>query len=791
MNRVMAAAFAFVLPIASAAGAAPVQDWTRTETRQDCAAYNPLRSPFFGETHIHTGHSLDAAFVRVRTTPRDAYQFAKGAAIGLPPYDAADNPTRSALLRRPLDFTAITDHAENFGESVICFTPGLSGYDSTQCQDLRARLALAPTGPQFPPPSIFVQFLALQQDPNPVRFDWCGVGGANCLAEGSLLWQDVVAAAEEHYDRTSACTFTSFVGYEWTANTNGWNLHRNIIFRNDDVPAMPTSYFEAPKVQQLWDSLVQDCSTSLSRCEFLTIPHGPNASGGFMFVSETADGTPLDRAGAVQRSKYEPLVEIFQNKGGSECRTGLGNNDEACGFEQLERAKLFTPAVAGTTVEWSTQMRNVLKVSLLQERLRGGNPFRLGFIGSPDGHTSTPGYTNEEDVSATGSNGAVESLPEWRITDLPPTGITANPGGLAVLWAEENSRDALFAAMKRREAYATSGTRPIVRFFAGNYPTDLCSNPAFVEAGYNGGVPMGGEFGPLPGNAAPRFAVMATKDPGGNGAPSTPLQRIQIIKGWVDGNDLREAVYDVAGDANNGASVDLATCTPTGTGFDSLCTVWEDPDFDPAQHAFYYARILENPTCRWHMYVCKQLGVDYNDPATITADNANCCLDNIEDIIQERAWTSPVWYRPDFFGIVKGKIKFGKRPNEDKLKLGVEYSRMNPAADPSTGDVVIVLRDNDDILNATIPAAAIETKKAGAKWLYKDKAGTISGIKKLKISVSGKGKGKIKLTTVKTDLSAADPNAHDIELSVSIGDISSTGTRAWTGDASKLATVKL
>jgi hypothetical protein len=222
-----------------------------------------------------------------------------------------------------------------------------------------------------------------------------------------------------------------------------------------------------------------------------------------------------------------------------------------------------------------------------------------------------------------------------------------NPGGLGGLWAEENSRDALFAAMRRREAFGTSGPRMTLRFFGGwEYPEDLCADAGLVSKGYAGGVPMGGELVASSDATMPRFVVSAMRDPGGNGVPSTPLQRIQIIKGWVEDGASHERVLDVAGDPENGAAVDLSTCAPQGKGFDSLCTVWDDPDFDPSEPAYYYARVVENPSCRWNTWACNAQNVDCSDPGSVPRELRECCNPDVPKTIQERAWSSPIWIRP-------------------------------------------------------------------------------------------------------------------------------------------------
>jgi hypothetical protein len=277
----------------------------------------------------------------------------------------------------------------------------------------------------------------------------------------------------------------------------------------------------------------------------------------------------------------------------------------------------------------------------LAERERiGVNPFQLGFIGSTDTHNGTPGFVGEE--TFIGHRGTDDDTPEKRLSrgTLTVGGISFSPGGLAGVWAEENSRDSIFRALRRREVFATSGPRIVPRFFAGwNLDPGLCTDPAMVAHGYAQGVPMGGTLtAPPPGATAPSFMVSALRDPGTATKPGTQLQRIQIVKGWRENGESHYQVYEVAGDPLNGASVDTDTCAPSGTGFDSLCGLWTDPDFDPAQQAFYYARIVENPTCRWSAYECNRLAPD--------ARAALCDDPAWPKTIQERAWTSPVWFQP-------------------------------------------------------------------------------------------------------------------------------------------------
>jgi hypothetical protein len=782
MMRSMSAGVLLLAALTATAHAVP-GPWARTETREPCAGFDTFRQPYFGDTHVHTAYSSDAVFAGTREDPRGAYRFAMGQAIGLPPYDALGNPTRTAQLRRPLDFTAVTDHAEQFGEVVICLTMGLAGYDSPDCTAVRAQLATPPPPlPNLLPPAAVISFLLGYGiiDP-PQRFSWCGPDGADCLAQASLVWEDTQAAAEEFYDRTAACNFTSFVGWEWSGQPGGNNLHRNVIFRNAIVPAMPTSYMEEPTPQGLWEALRTQCLDGLPGCDVLAIPHNPNVSGGLMFAPVGADGSPLTVAEAVVRSSMEPLVEMNQHKGDSECRPGVQSTDEICGFEKNNRLQLFNPVSnPNQTFPARNYVRNVLKEGLLQEQLLGVNPFRLGMIGSTDTHNSTPGATEERDFGAFGHLGLRDHAnPAYMVQRVTPAGIEGNPGGLAVVWAEENSRDALFAAMRRREVYATSGSRPILRFFAGREPGLECGDASFVETAYRGGVPMGGELGPVRGGRSPHFGVLAFRDPGTPTTPGTPLQRVQIVKGWIDGaGTAQERVYDVAGNAANGAGVNTATCEPTGTGSDSLCAVWSDPDFNADERAFYYARVLENPTCRWSTLLCNQQGIDCSVPASVPAEWAECCNAAVPKTIQERAWSSPIWYRPEGVARVRGKLRVGRVAQQDVLDETVALGAFPPGLDLATQDLTITLRDDDDVLRAVIPAGTIQELRPG-RFSWTDAAGTIGGVRSISLQRRGPSQFFFRLRTIPRDLAAADRVDHFIELSLEAGTTTISTTQLW------------
>lgn len=595
-----------------------------------CADFDPVRRPYFGDLHVHTALSLDANLKGTQLGLVEAYRFAAGERVNLPPYDAQGGSARSLQLERPLDFVALTDHAEYLGLVLTCLTPGLDGYDSASCVNYRDNpsaaflgLNFALAGPQSSP-----------QSPEPCS-------GDNCRAPAIDAWGQVRQAAEDAYDRTPSCRFTSFVAYEWSGSPDTRNLHRNVIFRNHVVPEVPFSYFDGGFPEDLWEALARHCSDGDGACDVLTIPHNSNLSNGLMFDQVQRGGAPFDGDYARTRAAMEPLVEVFQHKSDSECLPSQAEGgDPLCSFEKSPFHTLSSATLGGDRVPANPTdyVRHALGQGLALGQQLGANPFLYGMIASTDTHQSIPGAVDE--ATFVGHGGAGVAANDWRadeLVDLP----WFNPGGLAGLWAEENSREALFGAMRRREAFATSGPRLVLRFFAGDYPDDLCARPDFASRGYAGGVAMGGT---LPATTAPpAFAVWAQRDPGTAARPGMPLQRVQIVKGWLDGGTPRFQVFDVAGDAANGASVDVATCTPQGSGADELCAVWRDPTYDAAVPAFYYARAVENPSCRWHTVACNAAGVDCADPESVPERLAGCCDPDMSPTIQERAWSSPIW----------------------------------------------------------------------------------------------------------------------------------------------------
>jgi hypothetical protein len=455
-----------------------------------------------------------------------------------------------------------------------------------------------------------------------------------------------------------------------------------------------------------------------------------------------------------------------------------------CGFEKLNRRQLFSPVSdPNQTFPALNYVRNALKSGLVQEQQLGVNPFKFGLIGSTDTHNSTPGATEEPDFGDFGHIGNRDHAnPAFMVARVTPAGIEATPGGLAVVWAEENSRDALFAAMRRREAYGTSGTRPILRFFGGREAKLACGDPDFVETAYDGGVPMGGDLGPVRGTRSPKFGVLAFRDPGTVSTPGTPLQRVEIIKGWVDAaGQSHEKVFLVAGDPDNGATVDPVTCAPSGPGFDSLCAVWTDPEFDATQRAFYYARVLENPSCRWSTYLCQAQGIDCS--GTVPTGYEECCNPAVVKSIQERAWSSPIWYRPEGVARFRGSVRF-RDTGQDVLSLGLDLGAM--PADPATQALTIAVSDDDDILRVTIPAGTLQQVRPG-RFLLTDASGSLGGIRNIQLDQRRPGRVVFRLKTIPLALAAADRVDHFIEVSLRAGTSTVATTSLWRFDGKSLS----
>ncbi|MYM62935.1 DUF3604 domain-containing protein [Pseudomaricurvus sp. HS19] len=593
---------------------------------------NPLMDAYFGELHLHTAYSLDAyIFGNTMNDPFTAYRFAKGEEVALPTGIAK-------RIRKPLDFAAVTDHSEALGEYEICTNPAQDNYDSDTCVGIR----------NFKMQTFQQLFSGMAVTPPARLADICGEGGSECLNAIAPPWQRIQQAANENYQPGK---FTSFVAYEFSANApegQGGMMHRNVIFRSDSVPDTVFSAFEGTGEDlQVW--LEQNCTDD---CQVLTIPHNPNFYWGRLYWGKNSDGSEWTDEQVERRTRYDRLVEIMQIKGNSECQTGIMTTDEECNFETV-----FQPCPEGENAGCSNEyamVRNGLKLGLQQQAENGINPFKQGFAGGTDNHNGTPSDTAENDFEGHYANN--DGTPEVRLGlkanptaeamgmsgDDDPTRLY-NPGAITGVWAESNTREDIWDALYRKETFATSGTRIKVRMFAGfELPDDLYQQENWVSTAYASGVPQGGDLGSATEGQAPNLVVWAQRDP-----DSAPLAKMQIIKGWRSAdNELHEMTYDVAcsGGASpdpathrcpdNGATVDLNDCTiSTDKGASELAATWQDPQFNAGEHAFYYARVLENPVCRWSMYDAKKAGVEH--PA------------DLPKTIRERAWSSPIWYTPN------------------------------------------------------------------------------------------------------------------------------------------------
>ena len=641
---------------AEAPPAFTVQGQPYSEAREACRERDPWRKVHWGELHVHSALSMDAYLWDVRGSADDVYRFAKGEEVGLAPYDADGKALRTTQLERPLDFAALTDHASYQGEVALCTRPGSPKYESEGCKIYRGEAAGRPgrLGKFAAKMSELSSSLDPGQEIPARKRALCGPNSKTCTDAMAEVWREQQAAADRHYDRSADCSFTTFNAYEYTATPGLSKVHHNVIFRNDQVPPAPVAWVDVPDVYDLWAQLKAQCLDTESGCDVLTLPHNSNLSNGRMFMP-TATDRPIEeqRARAQLRSDLEPLVEISQIKGDSECRNGMhgvvGAPDEFCNYEEwrpqgLQDCKEGTGAgaLAGFgCVSRRDYVRNVLVEGLRERDRLGVNPYKLGILAATDAHNANPG--DVEEYSYDGWRGVEDDSPEKRLSaDSGFVGavfnVISSPGGLAGVWAEENSRDSLFDAMERREVFGTSGPRMTARFFGGwGYDAQACAAEDWVREAYAGGVAMGSDLPAAPkGAQAPRFIVQATRDAGIPEHPGGLLQRAQVIKGWV-GEDglLHEKVYDVAGGANE-SRVDLDTCEVSGPGADRLCSVWTDPDFDASRDAVYYVRVLENPSCRWNQRQCIALPAD--------ARPNTCQKSPVPRTIQERLWTSPIWY---------------------------------------------------------------------------------------------------------------------------------------------------
>ncbi len=627
--------------------------------QEPCSDYTFNKQVFFGDLHVHTAISFDATVFGTRSRPVDAYRFARGEPITFV-QSMTDAPAIEATISRPLDFAAITDHAEQFGHVALCQDKKTEQYASKSCKKLRKGIKNMPSM-KHTVPKIAMISIALNSK------DICGESGELCVEASLAPWRETVEAAQ---DANLPCQFTSFAGYEYSGSDKGGAVHRNIIFRNKNVLELPISQVQEPDPLAMLAQLEKGCNLAGKGCDALSIPHNPNLSNGRMFALDYRGETTEKKQAelAALRARMEPVVEMMQVKGESECRNDLwkviGAPDEFCDFEKFRQwdsqeipalgfpmswvnplAKLLWPSEdcemssgagpvnLGAMLGYGCHsrldfVRTALAQGIAEEERIGVNPYKFGLIGSSDEHNGLAG-----DVEEWTRDGVQRPL-----LALQPDRI--NPGGLVAVWAPQNTRDAIFDGLRAKETYATSGPRMQVRFFGSwNYPLELCNTSDFVEHAYANGVAMGGNLPERPRKAiAPRFVLSALRDPGTPGHSGGKLQRMQIVKVWPGDNDeLHQQVFDVAGGAND-ATVDLKTCEPNGEGLQSMCAVWQDPEFEIEQGAAYYARVLENPSCRAIQYHCAA--------ANKNERHKSCDDPAVPKSQQERAWTSPIWYSP-------------------------------------------------------------------------------------------------------------------------------------------------
>lgn len=591
---------------------------TSTTEKVSAISVNPLKDCFFGDLHLHTAFSADANFFGATLLPEDAYKYASGEEVTY----MGNKVKRNA----PLDFLAVTDHSEYLGAIVAVRDPegpfaGTELYRQYTSKD------------QKDVAKSFADFVAemAANKPNPEL---------NKPDVIKSAWQKVIDAAN---GANKPGKFTALVGYEWTSapvnsNKKAQNLHRCVIFKGDKVPAIPFSAFDSDDPENLWTYLENARKTG---SDVLAVPHNGNISNGLMFDSKTLSGKPLTKEYAERRMNNEPLTEIMQGKGQSETRPELSPNDEFANFE------LFETLLSSTTIsKYKTggYVRQAYGAGQEFQAKLGINPFKYGLEGGTDYHS---GVSSAEENNYPGSHGSQDELEKnykailsatESVGGEPPTKISA--AGITGVWAENNTREAIFDALKRKECFGTSGNRIKVRMFAGwDYKANLIRQDDWVKQAYASGVPMGADLVARGTSNKPKFLVQAIKDPiAGN------LDRIQIIKVSTKNGKSTEKIYDViwSGDRKKdakgkvpavGNTVDIKTATYTNTiGAAELIGYWEDTEFDAAAYVTYYARVIEIPTPRWSTYLAAKHNMDVNKAVAAT--------------IQERAWTSPVWYTP-------------------------------------------------------------------------------------------------------------------------------------------------
>jgi hypothetical protein len=583
---------------------------------------------YWGDTHVHTTLSGDAYAFGARLTPADAYRFARGETV------RADSG-QEVRLQRPLDFLMVSDHAENLG----VLSRLMAGDEQLGATDEGKRWAavladLAPIADILRAESV-EEFDRWYAALGKVKAAWSADYGTERGFQRSM-WHEIIAVAERYNEPGR---FTTFAGFEWSARSAGKKMiHRNVLFL--DGPdrtrqALPFSRFESDDPEDLWAYLRG--YEERTGGQVIAIPHNGNLSGGNMFALTRFSGEPITQEYALTRSRWEPICEVTQIKGDGESHPLLSPDDEFAGFEPF-RAYFGLEKVGSQEQNASSYARSALKLGLGMEAELGGNPFMFGLIGSTDSHTALA--TADEDnfwgKLAVNEPSRFRAASQWQYA----------ASGYAAVWAHENTGASLFAAMKRREVYATTGPRMIVRFFGGwDFTAEDAVRPDLARVGYTGGVPMGGELSRARPGKSPSFLIGAWKDPDG-----AHLDRVQVIKGWrATSGELHEKIYDVAlSDGRTpqesgavepvGSTVDVDNASYTNAiGDVGFSVVWTDPDFDPDEQAFYYLRVLEIPTPRWTAYDAKFYRL-------------KDLPEEVPMVIQERAYSSPIWYSPGLSG---------------------------------------------------------------------------------------------------------------------------------------------
>jgi hypothetical protein len=582
------------------------------------AQKNPDRNVYYGEQHVHTSWSFDAyAFGDRQTGPDDFYQYAMGKPVMHP-------GGFKQTITKPLDWAAVTEHSEFVGSIQQANDP-----NSPLRKNWPVLAKALKVGTEKDPLLAFKAISASLAKGHPPK----ELNSTEVLAP---VWKRIVESADKHYQPGK---FTTFAAFEWSATPKSQNLHRNIFFLDSKkVPKVPLTTVDTTDPRALWAWMDKQRQAGN---ELLAVSHNGNLSSGIMFPTDVDDlGRPIDRAYAETRKRNEPLFELKQVKGQSETTPSLSPDDEFANYEVFVWHLL---GKAGPPPrEHGSYARQAYKDGIAMEQARGYNPYKFGFVAGSDSHVTVVPYRQG---NYQGVHGTVDDTIQKRLNGAEVLGLNSlwpTPAGLSAVWAEENTREAIFAGMKRKETYSTSGVRIPVRFFGGwNYRADVLKQKDWVKHGYANGVPMGSDLPPMKAKA-PSFVVSAMKDPA-----SGNLDRIQVIKGWSKNGQSFEKVFDVVWSGKRridpatgklpavGMTVDIIKGTYKNTiGAVELKTVWTDPEFDPSLDAFYYVRVLEIPTPRWSTIQAAKLGrIPPSGPG-------------FQPIIQERAWSSPIWYTP-------------------------------------------------------------------------------------------------------------------------------------------------